>query len=77
MAKLRRIQIVIDIAPNEYQAYYTGTAKNVVTTSIDGRTIRFPASILRPFVTYDGVQGHFVIEFDEDNKLVAINRIDS
>ena len=77
MAKSRRIQIVLDIAPNEYQVYYTGAAKNVVTTSIDGRTIRFPANILRPFVTHDGVQGRFVIEFDGDNKLVAIDRIDN
>ncbi|MBU2984166.1 DUF2835 domain-containing protein [Saccharophagus degradans] len=54
---------------------YAGAAKHVLAYTRDGRSIRFPAHILRPFVTRDGVQGSFVIEFDQNNRFVGINRL--
>ena len=35
----------------------------------------FPANAIRQFVTHGGISGHFEISFDENNKLIAIQRI--
>ena len=69
------VRFRLAISAEEYLAYYRGSAKAVVVRSDDNRTIRFPASALRDFVTHDGVFGHFEITFDENNKLIQIQSI--
>lgn len=71
-----RIRFRLAISAEEYLAYYQGSAQVVVARSEDNRTIRFPASAIRKFVTHDGVFGTFEISFDENNKLIAIESID-
>jgi len=65
----------LNISADEVLRYYKGVASIVSTRSIDGRTIRFPASRLRPFMTSNGVQGRFAITFDDDNKFIEMRRI--
>jgi hypothetical protein len=55
---------------------YQGVVKDVVTRAVDGRTVRFPAHILRPFVTHDGVSGRFQIIFDDNHRFQTIKRLD-
>lgn len=71
----RKVRFTLHIPAHEYQQYYSGSASNVIVTATDGRNIQFPANILRSFVTHDGIHGDFVIEFDYNNKFVAINQI--
>ncbi len=71
----RRIVVALNIPADKMQAYYAGAVQNVAATAADGRVIHFPASILRPFVERNGVCGRFEIEFDQDNKFVAIHRM--
>ena len=59
----------------EYQRYYQGSAKAVIVTAEDGRTLRFPANALQKFITHEGISGRFEILFDESNKMAEINRI--
>lgn len=66
----------IIITPEEYQRMYMGAAHEVVATSVDGRRIRFPAMILRPWVTHNGIRGRFRIVFDENNRFQKIEKID-
>lgn len=66
----------ITITPDEYQRLYMGAARDVVATSVDGRRIRFPAMILRPWVTHSGIRGRFRIVFDENNRFQKIEKID-
>ena len=70
------IRFRLAITAEEYLAYYQGSANVVVAYSEDNRTIRFPASAIREFVTHDGIFGRFEITFDGNNKLIAIQSID-
>ena len=70
------IRFRLAISAEEYLAYYQGSAQVVVARSDDNKTIRFPASAIRKFVTRDGVFGSFEISFDENNKLISIQSID-
>lgn len=69
------IIVDISISADEYLKVYQGAARDVVTQSRDGRQIRFPAHILRRFVTRDGIRGSFCIYFDQDRKFRSINRL--
>jgi hypothetical protein len=66
----------LHISPDEFQRLYEGTAKAVSARSIDGRRVRFPANVLRPFVTHIGISGLFRIQFSDDNRFQQIEKID-
>lgn len=70
-------QIIVDIylSADQYQHFYDGSIRYVKAVSIDGRSLRFPASILQSFVSHHGVSGRFVIEFDGEGKFQNIERI--
>lgn len=72
---LKSIIVNLSISAEEFQRLYEGNVKTVFAYSIDGRRIRFPANILRPFVLHSGVQGTFQIDFDEDNRFSSIARL--
>ncbi|MFL0809521.1 MAG: DUF2835 domain-containing protein [Agarilytica sp.] len=72
---MQNLIIDLSIAPDEYLKLYQGVASSVRARARDGRSIRFPAHILKPFVTHDGVCGCFQIEFDNDMKFRSIHRL--
>lgn len=65
---MQTIRFYLDISPDDYIAYYKGTAKNVLTKSIDGRSIKFPANILQRFLTHNGIKGLFELRYDDNGK---------
>ena len=71
----RFVRFHLSLDADKYLAYYQGKARNIVVRSIDNRSIRFPASAVRPFLKHDGIFGLFEIQFDENNKLVEVTQI--
>ncbi len=70
----RTIVIGLNIDSEELLKLYRGSAREVVARSLDGQNIRFPAEVLKPFVTHNGVQGQFALVVDASNKLVDLRR---
>lgn len=73
---MRSIIVRLQISANEFQRLYEGSAKDVTARCQEGRRVRFPANILRPFITHQGISGTFHIHFGEDNRFKAIEKID-
>jgi hypothetical protein len=71
---MQAVTVRLRISPERFQAYYQGVVENVVAQSTDGRTIQFPARVLRPFLSYQGIQGTFEITFDATMKFQSIRR---
>jgi len=71
---MQKITVRLNISPERFQAYYQGVVEHVVATATDGRTVRFPARVLRPFLSYQGVQGMFDITCDANMKFQSICR---
>lgn len=71
---MQTVTVQLNISPERFQAYYQGIVESVVATTKDGRTVQFPARVLRPFLSYQGVQGTFEIVFDTKLKFQAIRR---
>jgi len=69
------LRVVLNISSDQLRQYYEGAVNSVVAKATDGRTIKFPANILRSVVRDDGVHGTFELAFDELHKFVSIRRI--
>ena len=67
--------VPLHISHDDYLSWYNGSVNMVVAETVDGKRVQFPANILRPFVTHDGVKGTFAIYFDEKNKFKDIKRL--
>ena len=73
---MQRVIVRLCLDKEKVLSHYRGLASRVVTRSIDGRTVQFPASLLRQFVSEDGVNGFFEIRFDDQNRLISMRRFD-
>lgn len=68
-----RFQLRLDA--QDFLPYYSGRVKFISVVADDGRRIEFPAEHLRPFVSHDGIEGYFEIEFDDYNKIKSLRRL--
>ncbi|HEY7773280.1 MAG TPA: DUF2835 domain-containing protein [Marinagarivorans sp.] len=68
------IQVHLSISAREYLLLYKGVARDVLATACDGRKVRFPAKILQPYVTREGVQGRFYIRFSAEGRFISIEK---
>jgi len=72
---LNEVRLQLHIPPERLLVWYRGAAAEVQATASDGRRVRFPARVLQPFVTRDGVHGAFVLRFDDQSRFVDIRRL--
>jgi hypothetical protein len=72
---MREFHFRLAIPPAEYLSYYQGAARNVVTKSVEGLVVQFPANVLRDYVTAEGVFGRFVLRVDANNKFHSLERL--
>ena len=72
---MQTIQFHLKLTYDEFSAVYKGHAQDVITKSFDGRTVRFPANILKPYLTRDGILGTFAIHFDGENKFQSLEKL--
>jgi hypothetical protein len=71
---MNKVVIDIRISNEAYLKQYQVPNCMVNTASRDGRSIQFPASILKPFLLHSGINGSFVIYFDSAGKFQSISR---
>lgn len=69
--------LVVDlsISADQFLRLYQGSADTVIAQARDGRKVRFPAGILRPYVSPSGVSGSFRLEYDQQNRLKKLEKI--
>ncbi|MDF2182742.1 DUF2835 domain-containing protein [Neptuniibacter sp. CAU 1671] len=68
------IDVDLHISAESYLQLYQGVAKEVLAQATDGRNVRFPAQILRPYLLHDGIHGRFRILFDEQGRYQKIEK---
>ncbi len=72
---MQEVRLNLRISAEEYLKWYQGRARFATARAVDGRSVRFPADILKPFVTRSGIEGAFVISFDAKGKFHSIRRL--
>lgn len=73
--KLNSIIVRLNIDYETCLLYYQGRADWVSCTSIDGRSVKFPARILQLIVAEEGVKGLYRLRFKADGSFYDISRI--
>jgi len=70
-------QIIVDIfiTKDEWMKIYRGETNLVHAKSRDGRSIQFPANILSKYTTHNGIEGSFVINFNDEGKFQSIIKL--
>jgi hypothetical protein len=71
---MKRFEFHLRISAESYLDYYRGTARHVVVRCPGGTAIKFPASLLQPFVTPAGIEGDFVLTCDDHNRSADLRR---
>ncbi len=74
---MSRIRFRLNLPAETYRRYYQGEANMVQVKSLDGQRLRFPAAILRPYLSHAGVSGLFELKFDENRRFVSLQRLAS
>lgn len=69
------ILVDVNISAEKYKLMYQGIAQHIDARALDGRRVRFPANILRPFLLRDGIKGRFRILYDKQGKYQKIERV--
>jgi hypothetical protein len=72
---MTRYEFHLRISPVRYLDYYRGTIRHVVARCTNGQNVQFPASLLQKFVTKDGIDGHFILTVDDNNKCAGLERV--
>lgn len=75
MSPVQEIRFRLVLTSGEYLAYYRGEARQIVVQALDGRRIRFPAGVLRPYLTHEGIVGEFALQYDEHRRFVGIRKV--
>ncbi len=71
----QKTRFSLNISSDQYLAYYQRTVNDVSVVASDGRRIQFPANLLQKFVTHEGIQGVFEMEFDDQHKLIEMRKL--
>lgn len=74
MSGMQRFYFSLAISADQYLRHYRGAADRVIVRAQDGRSLSFPASSLRRFVSAAGVHGRFCMTVDDDHRLLSIER---
>jgi hypothetical protein len=72
---MHSVVIPLAITADQWLDYYRGSVRHVSATALDGRRILFPARVLQPFVTKEGVYGVFRVKFGAGNKFAGIEQL--
>jgi hypothetical protein len=72
---MRRFQFRLDLSVAACEQYYRGQVNQVVARSTDGTSIQFPALLIKPFVSGNGVHGLFTLTCDDDGKNSNLQRV--
>jgi hypothetical protein len=68
-------RFTLRIDAGEYRQYYRGAVRYVQVMDHRGRRVRFPASLLQPFVSHSGVEGQFVLRYDDAMRAHSLEKL--
>jgi hypothetical protein len=72
---MNRYEFRLRISAEQYLDYYRGAARHVLARCTTGQNVQFPAGLLQPFVTAEGIHGNFALTCDENNRNPTLERM--
>lgn len=72
---MNEVRFRIAVSAQDFLRYYKQEFDSVLVSTADGRTIQLPAGALQKFVDQSGIHGSFRVIYDDNHKLVRIERV--
>ncbi|MBV1879629.1 MAG: DUF2835 domain-containing protein [Pseudomonadales bacterium] len=72
---MKSLVVDISLPRAEYLKVYESYIKSVRAIAQNGQTVRFPVSVLKPYVTPEGIHGTFRLIFDAEHKFSRVERL--
>jgi hypothetical protein len=72
---MNRYEFRLRISAEQYLDYYRGAVRHVLARCHTGQTVQFPAGLLQPFVTAEGIHGHFALTCDDNHRNPRLERL--
>ena len=72
---MQSLIVDINLSREKYLLIYQTYIRQVKAFARNGQSIRFPVTVLQPFVTPCGVQGTFLLVYDDNNKFRRVERL--
>ena len=71
---INEIEFELNITAEDYLNYYRGQIKWVLVTSVCGKRLKFPANLLAPHVTRNGIAGRFILRYLSTGKAIELRK---
>ncbi|ASD66883.1 MULTISPECIES: DUF2835 domain-containing protein [Pseudoalteromonas] len=65
----------MDLSYDKCLGYYYGHYTSVQVIEDGGKSIRFPAERIRPFISSIGIRGRFRLILDDSNKFLSLEKV--
>ncbi len=69
------VEFTLHLNVAEVEQYYRGQAQSILVRTVDGLKLQFPANLIVPYVTRDGVNGRFLLSYDQNGKALSLSRL--
>lgn len=69
---IQELFFTLNISNQEILRYYEGNAQNLIVNLNDGRRVQLPLINFRPYINDLGLNGKFIVKFNEENKLIDL-----
>jgi len=66
----------IFISYRKFSSYYQGYSDSVALTDVNGRHLQINAKYFRPFLTVNGIRGHFKLELDSKGAYKSLIKLE-
>lgn len=68
-------RFALDLSYAQFESVYRGNTRYIQVVDNNGKQVRFSATHLRPYLTRNGVQGHFVLRYDDNHKFRSLEKV--
>lgn len=72
---MKEYYFLLNLTYNQCMDYYDGKYTSVQVTEDGGKTVRFAAHHLRPFISSLGVRGRFRLLLTVENQFIRLERV--
>ena len=72
---MNEVRFRISVSADDFLLYYKGVANSITVSSVNGQVIQLPAGALLKFLDRTGVHGTFRVIYDNNHKLVRVEKV--
>ncbi len=71
---MKTVFFKLHLSKDECYKIYNGSTHYIRIRGSDDKVYQLPATNFRKFITHQGIYGEFKLEFNENNKFIALDK---